>query len=162
AAEEATRRSLFLAEASTALARSLDFEVTVRDLLRLVVPYLADLAAVTLAGEAGAPWRSELAWALPPSLGPQPRPVTADGGPAHVVRAALDRVLAGGRSEVLDGLEAAYPVVTGAAPEFRLRCAAHLPLLARGRILGALTLAQGGSERRFSGTDLALAEDLAG
>src|SRR2546429_3212202 len=62
AAEEATRRSSFLAEASTVLARSLDHETTVGGLLRLVVPTLADLAAVTLVGSAGQPWRSELAW----------------------------------------------------------------------------------------------------
>src|SRR5437773_12561678 len=58
AAEEATGRLSFLAEASTVLARSLDHETTVSGLLRLVVPYLADLAAVTLVGSAGQPWRS--------------------------------------------------------------------------------------------------------
>ncbi len=41
AAEEATRRSTFLAEASKVLSSSLDYEATLRGLLRLVVPYLA-------------------------------------------------------------------------------------------------------------------------
>src|SRR5437588_1728027 len=50
AAEEATRRSTFLAEASTALARSLDLDATLRGLMRLVVPSLADVAGVTLVG----------------------------------------------------------------------------------------------------------------
>src|SRR5437764_9537863 len=50
AAEEATRRSLFLAEASTILSSSLDFATTLRGLARLVVPFLADLAGVTIAG----------------------------------------------------------------------------------------------------------------
>jgi signal transduction histidine kinase/DNA-binding response OmpR family regulator len=162
AAEEATRRSLFLAEASTALARSLDFEVTVRDLLRLVVPYLADLAAVTLAGTEGEPWRSELAWTLPPSCVLQTRSVTAADGPTDEVRLSLERVLAGGRTEVLEGLDVVYPFGAEAGPDDRLRTAVHLPLLARGRILGALSLAQGGSGRGLGPTDLALAEDLAG
>src|SRR5262249_42941568 len=55
AAEEATRRSLFLAEASKALTRSLDYEATVRGLAHLVVPFLADLSAVALAEEGGHP-----------------------------------------------------------------------------------------------------------
>src|SRR3989442_1732497 len=67
APEEATRRSTFLAEASTVLTNSLDFEATVRGLLQLTVPFLGDLAAVTLAGEAGPPRRSELAYLLPPT-----------------------------------------------------------------------------------------------
>ncbi|MGH7174135.1 MAG: response regulator, partial [Gemmataceae bacterium] len=46
AAEEATRRSTFLAEASKVLSNSLDFEATRRDLLRLVVPSLTDVAGV--------------------------------------------------------------------------------------------------------------------
>src|SRR5580704_1473121 len=67
AAEEAARRSAFLAEASRALTSSLDFETTVRGLLRLVVPSLADVAAVTQAGAANEPrnnehWTTELAW----------------------------------------------------------------------------------------------------
>src|SRR5438067_662686 len=61
AAEEATRRSLFLAEASTILSSSLDFATTLRGLARMVVPFLADLAGVTIAGDAGRPWHSELA-----------------------------------------------------------------------------------------------------
>src|SRR5260370_11447455 len=62
AAEEANRRSQFLAEASKVLASSLDYEATLRGLLRLVVPYLADLAAITLADEQGEARQTELAW----------------------------------------------------------------------------------------------------
>src|SRR5439155_17134387 len=43
AAEEATRRSLFLGEAGMSLAKALDFEATLRTLLHLTVPYLGDL-----------------------------------------------------------------------------------------------------------------------
>src|SRR5206468_7343886 len=43
AAEEASRRSAFLAEASRVLSNSLDLEATLRGLARLVVPSLADL-----------------------------------------------------------------------------------------------------------------------
>ncbi len=67
AAEEATRRSAFLAETTAALSRSLEFEATVRNLARAVVPFLADLAAVTLTDEAGLPSVTEVAWVAPPA-----------------------------------------------------------------------------------------------
>ena len=50
AAEEATRRSAFLAEASTVLVRSLDYEAIPRGLARQVVPFLGELCAITLIG----------------------------------------------------------------------------------------------------------------
>src|SRR5437899_1566492 len=50
-AEEATRRSQFLAEASRALVRSLDFQATLQSAGRLVVPFLGDLSAVSLSEE---------------------------------------------------------------------------------------------------------------
>ena len=53
AAEESARRSSFLAEASRKLASSLDFEATLRALVRLGVPDLADLSLVALAGDRG-------------------------------------------------------------------------------------------------------------
>jgi signal transduction histidine kinase/DNA-binding response OmpR family regulator len=162
AAEEATRRSLFLAEASTALARSLDFEDTRNALLRLVVPSLADVAGVTLAGENGRPWRTELAWLAAPPDGVRQTQLEEAEGPDDPLRAAVDRVLGSGRAEVLDGLCVAYPPIACEAPVGSVRKAAVLPLLARGRTLGALTLAQRGAERHFGPSDLALAEDLAG
>jgi signal transduction histidine kinase/DNA-binding response OmpR family regulator len=167
AAEEATRRSAFLAEASTLLANSLDFEATVVALLQLVVPRLADLAAVTLAGDAGQPWRSEFAWVVPPHDAVHRAGLGAADGPQDELRAALERVLAAGRPETLEGLDLAYPpagcgrAVSGVV-EGRLRSAVLSPLRARGRTLGALSLAQGPSGRHLAPADLALVEDLAG
>ncbi len=63
AAEEATRRSAFLAEAGNVLVRSLDSETIARSLARHAVPFLGDLCAVALVGEGPEfPWRTELAW----------------------------------------------------------------------------------------------------
>jgi signal transduction histidine kinase/DNA-binding response OmpR family regulator len=45
-AEEASRRTSFLAEAGKALARSLDLDATVDTILRLLVPRLGDLAMI--------------------------------------------------------------------------------------------------------------------
>jgi signal transduction histidine kinase/DNA-binding response OmpR family regulator len=165
AAEQATRHFRFLAEATTALARTLDVEATLRGLLRLTVPALADLAGVTLLGDAGPPWRSELAWAVGPGKAVHLGSLTSPEGPTDELRGALERVLATGEQAVLDGLDVPYPppaVAGETADTGRVRTALILPLLARGRTLGALTLAQGASGRRFGPGETALAEDLAG
>src|SRR4029077_3111405 len=55
AAEETTRRSTFLARASHELGSSLDLEEGMRRLLALMVPDLADEAALVVDAEAGMP-----------------------------------------------------------------------------------------------------------
>jgi signal transduction histidine kinase/DNA-binding response OmpR family regulator len=172
AAEEATHRSAFLAEASKVLSNSLDSEATLRGLLRLVVPYLADVGGVTLLEEPASAWRSELAWFSAADQTVHLDSLTGSDGPVDAVRAALERVLDSGAAEVLEGLSVPYPPaacasdgpasgVASAPREQLLHSAILLPLQARGRTLGALTLGQGGSGRRFSSADRVLAEDLA-
>jgi signal transduction histidine kinase len=161
AAEEAMRRSTFLAEASKVLSSSLDAEATRRGLLRLVVPYLADMAGVALLPESGSEWQSELAWFSAADHQVHFSPLA---GPPQA-RSALERVLAGGPAEVLEGLAVPNPEVDGdsvasSAGSFHL--AILQPLEARGRTLGALILGQGQSGRHFSSVERALAEDLAG
>src|SRR5262249_41029791 len=62
AAEEAIQHSTFLAEASKVLASSLDDEATFRDFLRLMVPFLGDLSALTLLDDHGQAYPSPLPW----------------------------------------------------------------------------------------------------
>src|SRR2546428_10026717 len=52
-AERATQRSAILARASVALSGSLDLDATAEELVRIVVPFLADVSALTLRGEDG-------------------------------------------------------------------------------------------------------------
>jgi signal transduction histidine kinase len=158
-AEEATRRSNFLAEVSRALADSLlDPDNAARTLARQSVPFLGDLAGVTLAGEYGRPWRTELAWTTQPGRELHALRLAGPEGPHDALRDAVERALAGGPAEQLDGLDIAYP----APADVRLHSAAVLPLRARGRTLGVLTLAFGPSGRRLEPSEFALAEDLAG
>ncbi len=145
-----------------------------RGLLQLVVPFLGDLAAVTLASEAGLPWRSQFAYLLLDDGGLHQGALTAAEGPQDELRTAVERVLTGGRAETLDRPRR-LSVVRGPSPgagatdhgprtrdEIELHTAVVLPLLARGRTLGALTLAHGPSGRHFTPAELSLAEDLAG
>src|SRR5262245_48955857 len=60
AAEEANRRSLFLAEASRLLTASLSLETILAQLARVAVPYLADLCVAAPSGEGPRTWHTEL------------------------------------------------------------------------------------------------------
>src|SRR5579883_2025757 len=163
AAEEATRRSTFLAEASKVLSSSLDYEATLRGLLRLTVPYLGDLTAITLADEHGRPRQTELAWA-DPHHGVRVFSVSALDGLHERLGEAIRRVLESGRPDYSADLVGIPGLPNGEAPRpnFDLRSSTLIPLLARGRALGVLTLGMGPSGRLYKPSDLALAEELAG
>ncbi len=161
AAEEATQRSSFLAEASAVLGRSLDFEATLGNLCRLMTPYLADVACVSVAAGSGQPPRGEAAWTL---AGGDVHTYSLRGSamPDDVLTQALAQVLASGKATTLEDIDVSYPPTPAGGCAARLHCAIVLPLLARGHVLGAMALAQGVSGRRFTPADVALAEDLAG
>lgn len=182
AAEEATRRSTFLAEASKVLSSSLDYEATLRGLLRLSAPYLGDLTAITLVDERGRLRQTELAWSDPLCGACALAVPTPEGLHEDLVR-AIRRVLESGQLEYRPDLTTGTSILSenrsscdnsvprGDAPQlgrviapqpnFDLSAVVLLPLLARERALGVLTLGMGPTGRRYSSSDLALAEDLA-
>jgi signal transduction histidine kinase/CheY-like chemotaxis protein len=159
AAEGLARRSAFLAEASRALTSSLDPDVTRQGLLRLVVPHLADLAAVTLTDGPEQPWKSETAWIAPEGEMVR-RTSTLAEAPLHPLREAHDRVLTTGAPALLTGLNLPFP--PGSSGGDCLRSAVVIPLVARDSILGALTLAARLPDPDGTLFDLSLLEDLAG
>jgi signal transduction histidine kinase/DNA-binding response OmpR family regulator len=172
AAEEATRRSMFLADASKVLASPLDYEATLRGLLRLTVPYLADLGAITLVDAHGEPGSTELAWVAGDG---QPAGATIPPDALHPrLTEALERVLTSGESAHLpefdlgsadDGTWWSLGVngaPGGLLPGHAFQSMVLVPLRARGRALGVLCLATGISGRRYGPADLLLADDLAG
>lgn len=156
-AEGENRRLAFLAEASRVLAGSLDPSVIAEAVARLPVPALADLAGLTVADDGGG-WHTELAWVCPPESAVRTRRVTAADGPDDPLRHAVDRTLQSGRPEHLHELDVPFPEAGGHS----VRSATVLPLLARGRTLGALTLAFSAPDRQLTPADFVLAGDLAG
>ena len=163
-AEEATRRSAFLAEVSRALADSLDPDATARTLAAESVPFLADLAGVILAPDGtGQGWRVDLAWADGADEKVRTCPLSSTDWPRDALRDAADAALIHGRASRLPDLDLAYPAPADrqAPPGSRVRSAEVTPLFARDRTLGVMILAFGPSGRRYSSDDLALAIDLA-
>jgi PAS domain S-box-containing protein len=163
-AEEAER---FLSEASVMLAAtSTDLAMTLASIARIAVPHFGDLCAVSIIDEHGEikqaainhrdPKRMKLVRILEERY---PFDPNEPFGVAKVLRT--------GESEF-------YPHIPATVVEGAARNAGHLkllrrlgiksgmavPLVARGRTLGALTLAITDSSRRYTEGDLAVAEDL--
>ena len=177
--EAAQQRASFLAAASAVLAESLDADAVVRTVARLAIgtpetPGLADACTITLATPEEARegrWRTTIEGRDPErvaiELERQRRFPASPNGPR-----GFPAVIRTGRSELVtpEAMEEqlrAVALTDGVHRTFfdalDLYTAVSAPLIARGRILGAITLVRHGPTRRgtFDLADLALAEDLA-
>src|SRR5215218_6920124 len=170
-AEEEIRRSeeaqRFLAEASSMLSSSLDYHETLAAVARLAVPTLADWCAVDILEEGGRPERLavehpdpekvRLAYEIERRYPPDP---DAPGGLHHVLRTGEPEMVA----------EIPEDLVERAARDERhrellrkldLRSYMVVPLVTRGRTLGAISFVAAESGRRYGEADLRLGEELA-
>jgi signal transduction histidine kinase len=164
AAEDAARRSEFLAEASRAVSGSLDVETTLADLAKLTVPLLADFTATSLVNSAGEFGRTRWTWSTAEGQGGT---VMTPGGPIGRIREAVERAARTGQVQHLTTLDepaiSYFPAWDSAQPRpvFALSSALALPLVARGTTLGVLLLGIGPSTRSFDSQDVVMIEDLA-
>jgi signal transduction histidine kinase/DNA-binding response OmpR family regulator len=169
AAEEATRRSAFLAEASKVLANSLEPAATMRGLARTVIPFLADFAAVAPVDAQGVVGSAEFAWR--DARGKQhERHGAALADAFDGLTRAIERAVTAGLAEELPG-HATHPAgengaARAAAPRpwwaDALGPTLVLPLSARGRTLGVLALARAPGGPAYERGDRPLADELAG
>ena len=162
--EEAQR---FLAEASSVLSSSLDFRETLASVARLAVPTLADWCAVDVLEEDGSverlavehpdPGKVALAYELEERYPPGPgepggvRGVLREGQPAFYPEITEGMLAATARDE--EHLELLR--------EIGFSSAMLVPMIARGKTLGVITLVSAESRRRYGRADLRLAEELA-
>jgi len=154
-----------VAEAVGSLTSTLSIEDATRRLAELCVPRLADFATVELLDAAGTIRTAAIAHADPAKVAlaqrlREVRPVQPDAsaGPARVVRE--------GSSELVEVTEELLRAGIAEGEELDLLLAMELrwyicvPLLGRGGPIGALTLVQADSGRRFTEHDLRLAEEV--
>jgi PAS domain S-box-containing protein len=164
-AEEALR---LLAEASTVLAASLDYEAALDHVARLAVPMLGDWCMIELRSDDGSLRR------IVAVHDPQEHPERAAGGAA---RAQLDEAAAG--VSALNVLATAHRMVVpsivaacdeeGAKEQQRMRVLRELgfksymcvPIMAHDEVLGSLAFMTAESGRAYRAVDVSLAEDLA-
>jgi len=159
-------RLRFLANASQKLINSLDYQFTLTQLARLVLPYLGDACIIDLADEHAIsgmvvahidPQHEALLYeirrAYPPQLGgthPAAQ-VLRSGKPLmidHVSQELLNQNIADDRQRML---------VERLAP----RSFMMVPLLLRGQTLGVIAIYATAAPRRYAADDLALLEELA-
>ncbi|WP_207956732.1 PAS domain S-box protein [Rubrobacter tropicus] len=163
-AEEAQR---LLAEASDVLASSLDYRATLSNVARLAVPALADWCAVDVFGEDGAlerlavehpdPEKVALAYELQERYPPDP---DAPRGVHRVLRTGEPEMMPEIPPEVIEGV-ARDEEHREILRKLGLRSYMVVPLLARGRTLGAISLVAAESGRRYGEPDLEFARELA-
>jgi PAS domain S-box-containing protein len=162
--QAAERRAAFLAEASSILvATSLDFDSTLKALVRLAVSRLADWCVIHALQPDDTLARAEIAHrdpddedALAESL-----PDALHGGWEHAIRS----VISTGRAEILDRLAQPEAFLGEQVNDAVVR---HLldtsimvtPLMGRGRVLGSITFVAQADARDYDEDDLSLAEEL--
>lgn len=157
----------FLIEASRVLGTSLDLATTLSDVARLVVPHLADWCAIDLLTDAGElqrlavahidPAKVALAWELWRLLPPK-------RDDPHGAYAVMRTRRAEMFEDIPDELLAASisdPEMLAVCRSLGLRSSMCVALVARDRVLGALSLVSTEAGRRFGARDLAFAEELA-
>ena len=162
---EAENRTRLLAESGIALVSSLNYEETLRAVARLAVPTFADWSAVDLiderqqiqrvAVEHSDPARVEFAHEFHRRY-----PSRNDDATWQAIRTGKSFFLA----DIPDALiedRARDPEHARMVRELNVRSFIVAPMVAHGRVLGVLTFATAESGRRYTQSDVALAEDLA-
>jgi signal transduction histidine kinase len=158
----------FLAEASTALDRSLDYKETLANVVQLVVPSMADYAAIALIGEDGS-----LNWGYSAHADADKQDLAAELR-AYQPQLNLEgnphaRALRSGETQVVKVVDDAF-LRTIAREERHLAILRqlepssiiYLRLAARDKVLGSLVLATSrDSGRRYTDRDVAIANEVA-
>jgi signal transduction histidine kinase len=164
-AEQAQQRSEFLAEASSVLASSLDYEKTLATVANLSVPRLADWCAVDIAIADGEfrrlavahsdPSRVKLAMELAKRYPPRPDDVVP-----RVLRSGVAQM---SRQIPESSLERVARDVDHLAilKQLGLQSYMAVPLIAREKILGVISFVTAESGRCYDEASLKLAEELA-
>ncbi|MFL5733262.1 MAG: ATP-binding protein [Chloroflexia bacterium] len=157
----------FLAEASRVLGSSLDYETTLRSVARLAVPRVADWCAVDLLTPDGAVERLAVEHVDPAKI-QVALDIARRYPPDREAPSGLYNVIRTGKPEVYAEISEAMLVASARDPEhlellraLGFTSALVVPLVARERVLGALTFVSAESGRKYGEDDLALAEDLA-
>jgi signal transduction histidine kinase len=165
--KRAEDRSRFLADASRVLAESLEYEQTLASLARLVVPEIADWCVVELGGP-GEERRRVAIEHSDPAMVEFAGELIRRYPPAPDAPTGVPNVLRTGRPEMYQDVSEAMLEQAARDPDhlamirrLRLRSVIVVPLNARGRTLGAMTLVMAESGRRYDERDLAIAMDLA-
>lgn len=166
-AEAASAQLALLSEASQSLGATLDVREAVGRLARLVVPVLADWSLVTLVDEDG-----ELVdvgrWHRDPAKLPLVDAYATTRIRSSMANAPVRQAVRTRRPVIITDVDEAMlvsaisdPGVRDIARDLRIGTSIELPLVARGRVLGAITLLNERGRRPLTDEELATAREVA-
>jgi PAS domain S-box-containing protein len=163
--QAAERRAAFLAEASSILvATSLDFDSTLKALARLAVSRIADWCAIHALEEGGRLTRAEVAHRDPRIEEALEKVIDTSLTPRW--KQTVQSVLSTGQSQILDRNASEGWFASKQQPLDEILAdnitgsAMVMPLLGRGRVLGAITFVTTTKDGEYDDVDLDLAEEL--
>ncbi len=166
-ARNSERRARIIANASSILDESLDYAETLKNLAHLVVPDLADFCFIDMLEPEGHLRSIEAAHA-DPRVGNEARALRLQYPPDPKSSSPLAEALRTGEPILLREVDQEILRKSSRDEEqleqiqqLGIGSAMILPLVARGQVLGEITFAVGGSERRYDERDLRFAEELA-
>lgn len=160
-------RMHYLSRASEILASSLDYRTTVAQVAQLLVPQLADWCGVQLLNERGHldqlavahvdPAKIEWAWELNRRY---PVDMTASTGAPNVLRTGRAERYVDISDELLQAgaIDADH---LGILRQLGMKSVLIVPLAARGRVIGVMSMIAAESGRRYTDADESLALELA-
>ena len=158
----------FLVDATKELAHSLDWEATIQRVARLAVPVMADwcavdileldgtlsLIAVAHVDPAKVEWAYDLRRRFPPGRGDA-------SGVANVVRTGVSELVPEITQAMIDAADIGDPELRDVIERLHPSSVMYVPLIARGRTIGALTMVWAESGKHYSHEDVLVAEELA-
>src|SRR5438105_4674468 len=144
--QRAQARLRFLAEATVVLAGSLDYQTILDNLVHLIVPALADWCMVERINEQGGLELAALGHRDPDKVGwarewyeRYPRKLDAPSGVANVLRTGKPELI-GALPEAMLAASAHDDAQLAAARSMHIQSVMIVPLAARARILGVVTI----------------------
>ncbi|WP_445632681.1 histidine kinase [Nostoc sp. DSM 114161] len=163
--KQAEERLRYIAEVSSLLSTSLDYEQTLEQIAKISVPQLADWCSVDIVNEDGSIRRLPIAHADPSKaeLARQLQQYAQDYNGVSAIT-----ILQTGQSELIPEISDSLLVANTQNQEhlellrqLGMKSVMIVPLIARGRVLGSISFITAESDRRYDRSDLTLATDVA-
>ncbi|MCC5629280.1 PAS domain S-box protein [Nostoc sphaeroides CHAB 2801] len=163
--KQAEERLRYIAQVSSVLSTSLDYEETLEQIAKISVPQLADWCSVDILNEDGSIRRLPIAHADPSKaeLARKLQEYATD----YKGASAITRVLQTGQSELISEITDSLLVASTQNQEhlelvrqLGMKSVMIVPLIAQGRVLGTISFVSTQSNRRYDRTDLTLATDI--
>jgi signal transduction histidine kinase/DNA-binding response OmpR family regulator len=158
-AEEAARRSAFLAEAGAALTRSSGLDALRKTLAHTPLPFLADICVLYSTGLNDRPVGFHTAWTTPDAFRAAPSVRTMADCPVPWLALLLKQAIQEDEPQVLDVLQRSGADGTG-LPETEGGQGILLPIRTRQGTLGALALLRVAGSARYGPDEVNLAQEF--